>query len=307
MQPDEPKDLAPQESLESSLEENQAGQPPTPPNKAPDNQPQKDHTVTNRLSSRLSAKWSVYLPIFIILIIGVIVAIFLLYKQENKSQNLSQQNLTPAQLNSLANSNNVVGNSSSLLTVQSNSIFNGEVLIRGQLQVAGPLKLSQLQVNNNLAIAGNAAIQGTLTVQNDLSVNGNGSFAGTLSAPQINTNVLQLNGSLTLNHHIITSGSIPSSATSAATGSGGTTSINGSDTAGTVTINTGAGPSAGCYINARFASAFNTTPHMLLTPVGSNAATLSYYVNRSSTGFSLCSNNAPAPGQTYVFDYFVID
>ena len=208
----------------------------------------------------------------------------------------------------------MVGNSNEVLTFQSSSIFNGQVLVRGQLQVAGSglavagnSQIEQLQVAKSLAVAGAVTIQGTLTLQNGLSVNGTGSFSGAVNTPQLTTSSLQLNGELNIDHHINTNGSVPSHTTGSAVGSGGTTSVNGSDTAGTVTINTGGSPSIGCYINVTFAAAFTNTPHLLLTPVGSSSVGLEYYVNRSSSGFSICSANAPQPAQSYIFDYFVID
>lgn len=316
----EDEQKAAKDSLDSSLEYNQPttseetpggstntiskNAPETPTPSGSDNKP-----FIHRVKSVLSLHWSIYLPILAIVVVGIVVA-GVIISQNHSSTNqptLSEQNLSPSQLNHLATANQVLGSSNQVLTVQSGAIFNSTVLVRGQLEVAGQLQISQLQINKSLAIAGNATIQGTLSVQNDLSVNGNGSFAGNLTTPQLTTNALQLNGNLTLTHHLVAGGPIPSRSTLATTGNGGTTSVNGSDTAGTVTINTGTNPSTGCLIAVNFTSPFLATPHMLLTPVGASSATLNYYVTRSTTGFNICSVNSPQADQSYVYDYFVID
>lgn len=306
---DDKKGLAAKESTESSLEY----APVTTEGPQPAQTLQSESTgpkpySLKQLRSRLSSHWSIYVPIFIILTAALIVAAVYFYQHQNNNKaSLSEQNLSTAQLNNLASVTNTVGSSDQILTVQSSAIFSNQVLIRGQLQVAGQLQIAQLAVDKNLSIAGNASIQGSLTVQSGMSVNGNGTFSGNISTPQLTTGALVLNGNLTLAHHLLISGSIPSRVTESATGSGGTTSVNGSDTAGTLTINTGSGPVAGCYETVTFATPFSGTPHMLLTPVGANSASLTYYVNRTSTNFSVCSVNAPQAGQTYTFDYFVID
>ncbi len=308
---EEHKDLEARESTESSLEFNSSAnqsenspQQPVQPEMAPLKQRPLD-----RLRHKLSEQWSIYVPVFVVLVLALIIGAVLIYRHQNNTNktNLNQQTLSASQLNSLASANNTIGNSNQVLTVQSSAIFSGQVLVRGQLQVAGQLQISQLAVNKNLSIAGNGSIQGTLTVQNSLTVNGGGTFAGPLSTPQLTASSLQLNGDLTLAHHLLTNGSIPGHSSGSAVGSGGTTSVNGSDTAGTITINTGGGSVAGCYITVNFSTAFGSTPHVLLTPVGASSAGLSYYVNRTNTNFSVCSTSTPQSANTYVFDYFVID
>ncbi len=309
MQEDQQKQSDATDSLESSLEVSPAAVPENqvnPPNQTQTAEQTLAQQQHKKLLSKLSNKWSIYIPFFIILLLGIGVATLLLYRNENKQQpTIAEQNLSPSQLRNLGSGNSILGNSNQLLTVQSNSIFDKQVLIRGQLQVAGPLQISELQINKNLSIAGNGSIQGTLSVQNDLSVAGNGSFSGSLSAAQLTTGSLNLNGNLSLTHHILTSGPIPGSSTGAATGTGGTTSVSGSDISGTVTINTGGSPAAGCYITVNFSSAYTSTPHVLLTPVGASSATLQYYVNRSAASFNVCSASTPQAGQTYVFDYMI--
>jgi len=313
-----------QDNLESTNQPVGDNSSPIPTTTPPIINSPSNHPVKKTML-RLSNRWSIYVPIFIILLIGLITVTIIFYNKQHKSTpTIAQQTLSSSALNKLANTNQTVGNSNEVLTVQSSSIFNGQVLVRGQLQVAGQLEigggltltgitvsgtsiLNTLQVNKNLSVSGNASIQGTLALQNNLSVNGSASFSGPVSAPQLTVNNLQLSGNLNLTNHIQTNGSIPSTNTLGSLGSGGTSSINGSDTAGTVTINSGNAPSAGCYVNVNFTTGYSSTPHVLITPIGPNAANLSYYINRNTSSFSICSTNSPQAGQTYVYDYFVID
>jgi cytoskeletal protein CcmA (bactofilin family) len=208
--------------------------------------------------------------------------------------------------------------------VQSSAVFAGQVLIRENLQVAGNLQVGgtlalnnitvsgtgqfgQASVSRNLAVTGDTAIQGAETIGKSLQVSGNGTFSGPLSAPQITTSSLQLTGDLVLTHHIIVGGSTPGRSNGPALGGGGSSSVSGSDTAGSISINTGSSPAAGCFVTINFSSAFSSTPHVLVTPIGSAAAGLAYYVNRSTTSFSVCTGTAAPASSSFGFDYFVLD
>jgi cytoskeletal protein CcmA (bactofilin family) len=164
----------------------------------------------------------------------------------------------------------------------------------------------QIHVNDQLTVAGNTTLQGTLTVQKGLTVSGSSSF-GSLSASTINTSNLQINGDFIVNRHIGVSGGTPGRSGGTALGGGGTASVSGSDTSGTVTVNTGGSPPAGCFITINFTQKFGTTPHVVISPSNSSAGTLQYYANRSATNFSICTDNSPAASTTYLFDYIVID
>ncbi len=54
-------------------------------------------------------------------------------------------------------------------------------------------------------------------------------------------------------------------------------------------------------------NAFTQTPHVVITPVGSNCAGLNYYVNRTTGGFSIGTTNSANPGTGCAFDYIAID
>lgn len=278
------------------------------------------------LKDRLS-KVNIYLLVFILVLVaaGVIGTVAYLNSQRASSTvPISAQTLDAKALEQLANTDATVGSANQVLNVQSSAIFAGKVLVRDSLEVAGGLQIGgslnlagvsvsgsstfgQVQVNKNLAVLGDSALQGSLTVQKSLSVNGGGTFNGAVSATQLTANTLQLNGDLTLTHHITAGGPTPSRTSGNALGSGGTASVSGSDTSGSVSINTGSGPAAGCFITVNFTSKFNATPHVLITPVGSAAGSISYYVNRTTSSFSVCTAANPPANTSFGFDYFVLD
>lgn len=263
--------------------------------------------------------------IFIIIIAGVIVLISFNYskKKSNTPGTVSTTTLSQDTLDQLANSDATVGSSGQVLNVQSSAVFAGKVLARSDLEVAGNLQLGgnlslpnitvtdaatlgQVNISKNLSVSGNSAVQGQQTIGSSLQVGGSGSFSGALSAPQVSTNNLQLNGDLVLTRHINIGGGTPGRSNGSAVGGGGTATVSGSDTAGSVSINTGSDPNAGCFITVNFTAKFNSTPRVLVTPVGSAAGSIGYYVNRTTSSFSICSSSTPPSSASFGFDYFIV-
>jgi cytoskeletal protein CcmA (bactofilin family) len=274
------------------------------------------------------AKFNIYLLVFIFILILVIAGAVVLYMQANKKTATNGGNKAPTQdlsasaLQQLASQGTTIGDAKHVLNIESNSVFQGTVLVRGNLQVAGTvqigstLALTGLTVSGqtslgslqskDLTVAGKAAVQGQLTAAS-LSVAGGGSFNGSVTAPVLVTNSLSLNGNLAISHHIDTGGGVPGSSRGSAIGSAGTASISGSDTAGSISIHTGNNPVAGCFITVTFNNSYGSTPHVIVTPVGQGAATLQYYITRSTSDFSVCTANAPSASATFGFDYLVMD
>lgn len=272
-------------------------------------------------------KINVYLLIFILLLVVAGIVTLVTYLNSTKEAvlpTIESQQLTTDALKQLANTDASVGNTSQTLTIQGNAIIAGQTLMRGNLNIAGNLQtggsitgpsltisgqtnLGATQVNS-LQVATNTAIQGSTTVR-DLSVSGASTFSGGVTASQITVSRLILSGNATLQipNHISFTGPSPnrSSINNAVLGNGGTASINGSDTTGTINISTGGNPSAGCFIQLTFAQSFSNEPHVIVSPVGQAAGQLGYYVTRSKTGFSLCTSNPAAANQVFAFDYFV--
>lgn len=277
--------------------------------------------VINKLFS-----FNIYLLLFIFVLVvaGMIVLFSYNYsKKKSSTGTISTTALSQDTLDQLAKSDASIGSSGQVLSVQGSAVFAGKVLARSDLEIAGSLQLGgslnlpninvtdtanlgQATVSKNLAVTGNVAVQGQQTIAQSLQVGGAGTFSGAVSAPQISTNSFLLNGDLSLTRHITASGGTPGRTPGTAVGSGGTASVSGSDTAGSVTVNTGSSPNAGCFITVNFTTKFASTPHVIVTPIGSAAGEVQYYVNRSSTSFSICSSNTPPDNAGFGFDYFVI-
>lgn len=272
-------------------------------------------------------KVNVYVLIFLVILALAGFAAFVSYKTSKNAEqnaNVLGQDLSADELAKLNQSETAVGDPKQTLTIASNSVFNGRVLVKNNLDVAGTIKVGgalslpgitvsgtstfeNVSVASNLSIAGNTAIQGALTVQKNMTVAGGASFGGPISSPQVSTDKLVLNSDLQINRHIDAGGATPGISRGGAIGGSGTVSISGTDTAGTVSINFGPGSGPGIIGNISFRSAFTQTPHVVITPVGSSCAELNYYVTRSTGGFSIGSTNAGGVGTSCSFDYIAID
>ncbi len=274
---------------------------------------------------RFFRKVNLYLLIFILLVVvaGALALVnYLNSKKVPDVPSIAAQSLTQDALKQLANTDASVGSSSQTLTIQGNAVIAGQTLMRGNLNVAGNFQsgggitgptitvsgaanLGQAQISS-LQVAQNAAVQGSTTLR-DLNVSGASSFSGPMTASQITVTrlILSGNGSLEIPNHISFTGPSPSRSPGNALGGGGSVSINGSDTTGTININTGASPSAGCFARISFSQRFTNQPHVIVSPVGNGAGQTQYYVDRDATGFSICTANSAPARQVFAFDYFV--
>lgn len=269
---------------------------------------------------------NIYFLMFILIVVvsaGVVLVSIQRNKKTNAPTTISTQPLTQETIDKLKGSEAKVGDPKQTLTIESNAIFSGKVLIRDSLDVAGTIKVGSTLslpglsvsgtstfdqvLSNKLSVSGDATVQGQLNVQKNLVTSGGATFGGAVSAPTFTVQTLQLGGDLQITRHIDAGGGNPSKSDGSALGNGGTASLSGSDTAGTITINTGGSPSAGCFVTITFAIKYGGTPHVAIGPIGSAAAGLSYYVNRGNTGFSVCTTNAAPAGQTFGFDYIVFE
>jgi cytoskeletal protein CcmA (bactofilin family) len=290
--------------------------------------PVEQATGTKKVSplKRFFKKINVYLLIFVLLVVvaGAIAVVNYLNSQKAPVEpSIASQELTQDALKDLANSDATVGDSSQTLTIQGNAIIAGQTLMRGNLNVAGNFQsggsiqgptltisgaanLGQTQINS-LQVATNTAVQGSTTLR-DLNVAGTASFSGPVTVSQITVSRLIMSGNAVLQvpNHISFTGASPNrTANTSVLGNGGTASVNGSDTTGTVSINTGNNPTAGCFVRINFQQTFSNAAHVLISPVGSAAGATEYYVDRNNSGFSICSVNAAQANQVFAYDYFV--
>ena len=308
------------ESLDGTDSSNQAATA-----KAAEEEAKKAKAKKENIFKKLGGKLNIYFLFFILIIIIAGLVAFVGYKgsQKQAEQQAGENTLTQDQLDALKNDSTTVGDPKQTLNVESNAIFAGKVLVRDSLDVAGTIRvggalaLPGITVSgsssfdevriNNLSISGNTAVQGNLTIQKDLTVSGNATFGGTLSAGQLSIQSLQVGGTLLVSRHIDANGPTPGKSNGTALGSGGTVSVSGSDTAGTITVNTGSGPPAGCFVTIIFNQAYNGTPNAVVTPVGSSAAGLNFYINRTNTTLSVCTTNPPPAQSNFSFDYIVFN
>lgn len=275
---------------------------------------------------RFLRKVNVYLLGFILLLViaGAVTVVYYLNSQKAPDNpDIANQGLTQDALKQLANTDASVGDTSQTLTIQGNAVIAGQTLTRGDLNVAGKFQtgggiqgpsltisgaanLGETQINS-LQVAQNTAIQGSTTMR-DLNVAGTANFSGPITASQITASKLILSGNAVLeipNHLSFTGPSPRRDLDPGVLGAGGSSSLNGSDTSGTVNVSTGSSPRAGCFIQVTFAQAFSKQPRVIISPVGAAAGQTQYYVNRSTTGFSICFANAAPANQTFAFDYFI--
>lgn len=285
-------------------------------------------------SKKLWHEINVYLLIFVVLIAATAAIFVVSYMNSKKALETPAtaiQDLTQAQLAEIAAGDASVGDPRYTLNVQSDAVFAGNGLFRGDLNVAGNLQVAKplsvtaivvsgtsnltnvqaetLSVANSLTVQGKVTILSSSIIRDNLTVGGAMRVDGTLSATKISTGNLELTGnsSLTVGGHLGTGGTNPSRANGGALGAGGTSSVSGNDITGTININTGTGTVAGCYTTITFVTPFSSTPSVMITPVGDSAAEIRYYVNRSGTSFSVCSTNAAPTSRSFSFDYFVVN
>lgn len=273
--------------------------------------------------------------VLILLLLAIIGGIFATVSSLNGKKtppppSISSQTLSQNQLKQLATSN--TNSSGQTLTVQGNSTLDGQVLIRSNLDVAGTIQLgSGLDVAkvtdsntssfgsaqvSTLQVATSSTFQGLVSFQNGMDVSGNTAFsAATISALTATDIIMSSNGQIQVPGHLAFTGAFPGRTINfGVLGNGGSASLNGSDTSGTVSINTGNNPTAGCFITIIFNIPFTTAANIMLGPIGlgagatqHNAEVITDPTTGETTGFRICSANTPLPNQAFGFSYFIND
>lgn len=323
-----------QNKADNSLEDNELETPQGASPAGADSSLSKDEEKKSEKKKKLGAggikgivgKLNIYLLLFILILVLAVFVVFIgmqRSKKELENPTVTTTPLTQETLDQINGSDATVGDPKQTLSVESNAIFSGAVLVKGNLDVAGAIKvggaltLPGLSVSgsstfdqiaaNGMAVSGDAGIQGTLNVQRNLTVGGSAQFGGPVSVPQLSVQSLVLEGDLAITRHIDGGGGTPGVSGGGALGGGGTVSVSGSDTAGTLTINTGGGPGAGCFATITFSQRFNQVPHVVITPVGSAAAGLNFYITRNTSNFQVCTTNPAPGGANFSFDWVAID
>lgn len=177
-----------------------------------------------------------------------------------------------------------------------------------QLNVNGDGTLTNMNIRQDMTVAGTTRLQGPttldglLTVENSVNVAGNLTVGGSLTVNNFHASTLRVDSTLTVGGHFITVGSPPSVSSGPAAGSNGTVSISGNDIAGTVGFNAGTGAGNGIVARVTFNQSFSSTPHVVVTPIGDVG---DFHIFRNSDGFSIAVGNSVPPGG-YAFDYHVL-
>jgi hypothetical protein len=300
------------------------GTPATPPAPVPEKKRPKG-AAWDRLRDKANAIGSIVALFVFLVAAGGVGGYF--YSQSKKAPKAPAaptiQTLTPAELSKLNEIGANLGTANQTLNIAANALFRGkaditgDLTIGGRLNANGPVTLSQLNivgdtaatglnVGSNLLVGGTTTLQKTLTVNQLVTINSNLNVTGTasvgaLNASSIAVRTISISGPLTIGH-LISSGTVPF-ISAGSVGAGGTVSISGNDTAGTVNINTGTGPS-GMLAAVTFHAPFAGTAHVQLTPLTSGAAGSGYFASRTSTGFQVHATTPPS-GQTLSFDYLI--
>lgn len=276
---------------------------------------------------RILKKVNIYLMAFIILLViaGVVITLTWLNSQKKPPEaTIGSQQLSQDALKDLASGNASVGDARQRLTIKGDATIEGQALLRSNLDVAGNIQasgrisgadltisgtsnLSNTQIDR-LQVSGNNDVRGDNTIGGSLSVAGSSTFNGPMTASKITAAELVMSGNakLEIPGHLAFTGPTPGqSVNSGVLGTGGSASLNGSDTSGTVTFNSGNNPTGGCMLTVNFRNNFQATPRVVVSPVDAAAGNLNFYVTRNTSSFSICSTNAPAAHSSFSFDYFV--
>lgn len=291
----------------------------------------------------LLARINIYLLLFIFIVVlaGVSFAVTYFMNQREQQVRLVTSELTEEDIEQLKTSDAIVGDPKQILTIESNAVITGKVVMRDSLDVAGAIKIggplslpsiraggegnfgslstNDFQAAGNAAIGGILDIVGTVTMGENLTVKGTGNFGGRvdIGGPATINGNLNVNGTVSatgLNFgnisfsRINTSGPQPSIAASGAAGGGATASISGTDASGIATINTGGGTGTGILATITFTSAYSAAPRPVLTPNGPGCAAIDYYVtNITTTQFSIATASNPPAGATCRFNFVVVN
>ncbi len=164
-------------------------------------------------------------------------------------------------------------------------------------------------INGNIGTFASLNVTGNVTALS-LTVQGDATIKGVLTVKSV-----VVTANLTINGHVLsasTEGNGPIIVKAAAAGQDAEVTVDGTDTAGTITIKVKAGQSpietlaAGDLTTLTFHTPFELTPRVVITATNDQAVGLPVYVTKTADGFKLVIKTAATDGAEYHFDYFVI-
>lgn len=165
-------------------------------------------------------------------------------------------------------------------------------------------------IGGSIAAGGDLNVSGATTLST-LTVTGQAVFKAKLYVAEVET------GTITINGHIITSGTAPAVAVGQAAGAadgasgivGPSAIIEGNDTSGTITLVTGVNTAADELVRVMFNSGFSDRPRVIISATNKQTARLGAYTDAGATTpehFSIFANVQPEPTTEYKFTYFVV-
>lgn len=253
---------------------------------------------------KLNKTSALIILIIVICIAGVSIYLFFIKAKTQKTTSvvINTQSLDNGVLNQLTPDDESKSNKQ--LTISANTLFKNDTSVQGSLAAL-----------KNLTVAGTTDLQGPTNIRDNLTVGRalnvgsgltvNGQItASSLNVGSINISNINVSGDLVFGGHISPSGANLSARTSNAS-SGGSVSVTGNDTSGTIIITTGGGSASGELAVISFRRGFSGTPKVQLTPINSPASSLNYFATRSANMFTVNSSSNTTANTTYVFDYFV--
>jgi hypothetical protein len=159
----------------------------------------------------------------------------------------------------------------------------------------------------------------TINLNDGLTVGGDANFHGNAFFYKLVTFTEKtfFNNDVTFQGHITTAGQTPTADLQEAAGITvapvdnptavvATSTIDGNDNSGKITINTGDSAVAGSLIKINFKKPFAKAPQVFLTPGNDASGQAHYYINSTTDGFTIVVKDAPTSGQAYTFNYLII-
>lgn len=158
------------------------------------------------------------------------------------------------------------------------------------------------------------ALQQSVGLVNGGTINGNIQINGNLSVSgSVTVSTLESTADITVGGHIITKGRAPVATTGVAAGQsmGGANVpavvVDGTDSAGTVTLTTGGQNTAnGVLAHIDFDVDFGTSYKVVISAGNDNGAGIRTYVVKTAQGFDIVTKDALVANNEYTFDYIVL-
>lgn len=198
--------------------------------------------------------------------------------------------------NSTTDSLSVGGNANVGNLVANGTITTNDLTVSGSTTVAD---LTATSISAASASIGDITVSGAVNT-GDLTVTGSATLA-TLHV----TGDTTISGDLTIGGHLITSGQAPTVKVESAAGDNATCTIDGNDTGGKITINTGATNLAdGAQCTLTFNKAFTQATNPVISPRNKDSAQVQSFVDSAASKLIVEFAQAPTASTTYVFNYF---